>query len=179
MKPLEGTIISHRHRRCPLGAVGSNHSRLRAFRVRSGKAASGHPPHHRSHIIFSSKCRWMSDRQSAIFRSVPPVHGDRLHFCAGFRLIRSENLFGCNHKIWCFSPVNPQIFQSIQNFAPHTAPVKARFYEMSAALHSPTNTRAGTEAVKMAERIEFENSLKRRKEDVRDEKKGLVFPVGG
>ena len=43
----------------------------------------------------------------------------------------------------------------IQNFAPHTAPVKARFYEMSAALHSPPNTRAGTEAVKMAGRIEF------------------------
>ena len=43
----------------------------------------------------------------------------------------------------------------IQNFTPHTAPVKTRFYEMSAALHSPTNIRAGTEAVKMAERIEF------------------------
>ena len=31
----------------------------------------------------------------------------------------------------------------------------------------------------MAERIEFENSLKRRKEDVRDEKKGIGFPSWG
>ena len=43
---------------------------------------------------------------------------------------------------------------------------KQRFYEMSAALHSPTNIRARTEAIKMAGRIEFENSLKRRKEGV-------------